>query len=178
MTLVEMIVAAALFGFVLLGITPLFMASVKSNSSGNEYTGIHMLARDRLEQLMNLPFGHPQLAAGTHCNDLSAMLPDPKTGLLPTPGPNAVRNPFTVTYEVKQFQIPCAGCPGAPAAGAAFTPTEITGAGSVFQYKRIDVTVKSGSGLLGIGIRRARVSGIVSNPFPEEIPSTGPVSCP
>jgi len=176
--LIEVIAAVALFGIVLLGITPLFMASVKSNSSGNEYTSIHVLARDRLEQLMNLPFGHPQLAAGTHCNDLPAVLPDPKTGLLPTPGPNAVRNPFTVTYEVKQFQIPCAGCPGAPSPGAAFTPTEITGAGSVFQYKRIDVTVKSGAGPLGIGTRRARVSGIVSNPSPEEVVSTGPVSCP
>ena len=178
LTLIEIVVAVALLGFVLLGITPLFMASVKSNSSGNEYTSIHMLARDRLEQLMSLPFGHPQLAAGTHCNDLPAALPDPKTGLLPTPGPNAIRNPFTVTYEVRQFQIPCAGCPGAPAAGAVFTPTEITGAGSVFQYTRIDVTVKSGSGLLGIGTRRARVSGVVSNPSPEEIPSTGLVSCP
>ena len=173
-----MIVAVALFGFVLLGITPLFMASVKSNSSGNQYTGIHVLARDRLEQLMNLPFGHPQLAAGTHCNDLPAVLPDPKTGLLPTPGSNAVRNPFTLTYEVKQFQIPCAGCPGAPASGAAFTPTEITSAGSAFHYKRIDMTVKSGRGPLGIGTRRARISGIVSNPLPEEILSTAPVSCP
>ena len=51
-----MLLAVALLGFVLLGITPLFVASVKSNYSANEYTSINMLARDRLERLMNMPF--------------------------------------------------------------------------------------------------------------------------
>ena len=74
-TLIELLVALALLAFVLLGITPLFMASVKSNFSANEYTSIHVLARDRLEQLMNLPFTDPQLAAGDHCVALPATLP-------------------------------------------------------------------------------------------------------
>ncbi len=55
LTLVEMLIAVALLGIVLLGIAPLFIASVRSNYAANEYTSIHNLARDRLEQLMNLP---------------------------------------------------------------------------------------------------------------------------
>jgi prepilin-type N-terminal cleavage/methylation domain-containing protein len=64
LTLVEMLIAVALLGIVLLGIAPLFIASVRSNYAGNEYTSIHNLARDRLEQLMNLPVNDPQLTVG------------------------------------------------------------------------------------------------------------------
>ena len=160
-TLIELLVALALLAFVLLGITPLFMASVKSNFSANEYTSIHVLARDRLEQLMNLPFTDDQLKAGDHCVTLPATLP---SGAL---------NPFTVTYTVIQFQIP----PGATvAANASFVPTTPTGPNQPFQYKQIDVTVKSGTGPLGIGTRATMVSGCLANPSPETITSLAPVA--
>lgn len=159
-TLIELLVALALLAFVLLGITPLFMASVKSNYSGNEYTSINMLARDRLEQLMNLPFNDGQLSPGTHGNDLPAALPDPITGLPPTSG--GVRNPFTVCYQVFQYQIPTL-----VATGASFTPIAVTDPNHTYHYRRIEVTVESSTGPLGIGTRKARVSGVLSNPFPE-----------
>jgi hypothetical protein len=165
LSVVELLVALALLGFVLLGITQLFMASVKSNYAGNEYTSINMLARDRLEQLMNLPFTDAQLGPGKHDNDLPALLPDPKTGLPPAPGPGAVNNPFKICYQVFQLQIPSADL-ATVAQGAPFTPISISAAGLIFQYKRIDVTVTSGTGPLGIGTRMSRVSGVVSNPFP------------
>jgi prepilin-type N-terminal cleavage/methylation domain-containing protein len=163
-TLIELLVALALLAFVLLGITPLFMASVKSNFSANEYTSIHVLARDRLEQLMNLPFTDAQLAPGDHCVSLPATLP---SGAL---------NPFTITYTVIQFQIP----PGATVAtGASFVPTTPTGPSQPFQYKQIDVTVRSGTGPLGIGTRATMVSGCLANPSPETITSLVPVvGCP
>jgi hypothetical protein len=170
LTLVELLIALALLGFVLLGITPLFIASVKSNYAGNEYTSINMLARDRLEQLMNLPFQDEQLNPGKHDNDLPALLPDPRTGLPPAPGPEAVRNPFRICYQVFQFQIP-AGDVGTVAKDAPFTPIAVPAGGQVFQYKRIDVTVTSGSGPLGIGTRKGRVSSVVSNPAPESVRS-------
>ncbi len=162
LTLIELLLALALLAFVLLAITPLFMASVKSNFSGNEYTTIHMLARDRLEQLMSLPFDNGQLSPGAHGNDLPPTLPDPQTGL-----PGTVPNPFTVCYQVFQFQDPL-GVPNggsfSMSAGNAITPVTI--AGQVFQYKRVDVTVSSSTGSLGIGTRKARVSGVLSNPAP------------
>jgi prepilin-type N-terminal cleavage/methylation domain-containing protein len=161
-TLIELLVALALLAFVLLGITPLFMASVKSNFSANEYTSIHVLARDRLEQLMNLPFTDAQLQAGDHCVSLPATLP---SGAL---------NPFTVTYTVTQLRIPTNVATNDP-----FVPTPVAGAGQLFQYKQIDVTVKSGTGPLGIGTRATMVTGCLANPSPDTITSLAFVAgCP
>ncbi len=163
LTLVEMIIAIAILGFILLGIAPLFVASVKSNYSASEYTSINVIARDRLEQLMNLPFLDPQLTPGVKINDLPPKLPDPVTGLPPASG--GVANPFRITYQVIQYRIPAADVATVPN-GAAFTPTRITVAGQPYQYKRVDVTVTAGTGPLGIGARSARVSGFLASPAP------------
>ena len=165
LTLVELLIALALLGFVLLGIAPLFIASMKSNYSASEYTSINMLARDRLEQLMNLPFNHPQLTPGVKINDQPPKLPDPATGIPPASG--GVDNPFRVTYQVIQFQIPSADTATVPN-GSPFTPIRVTVAGQTYQYKRIDVTVVSSTGPLGIGARLSRVSGFVHNPAPND----------
>jgi prepilin-type N-terminal cleavage/methylation domain-containing protein len=165
-TLVELLIAIALLGFILLGIAPLFIASVKSNYSANEYTSLNNLARDRLEQLMNLPFNDPQLSPGNHAaNDLPATLPDPQTGV----PPSDVANPFRRTYWVRQFAIPAATL--VPENGA-FTPVLVTGAGAPYHYKRIDVTVDTAVPHLGFGARAARVSGILANPAPDVNVST------
>jgi len=163
LSLVELIAAVALFGIIVLGVVPLFLGSVKSNYSANEYTSIQMIARDRLEQLMSLPFGSAQLNPGVRVSDVPAFFPDPTN---PTKA-STIRNPFSMTYQVTQWQVPSAG--GSPlvvASGAPFTPTRITAAGNPYQYKRIDVTVQSATGPLGIGTRMARVSGIVNNMGP------------
>lgn len=167
LTLVELLIALALLSFVLLGIVPLFLSSVKSNYSGNEYTSIHILARDRLEQLMNLPFSDAKLAPGIHGNDQPANLPDPQN-------PSAlstILNPFQITYQVFQYQIPPSNTVGT---GAAFTPLRIRVANQTFHYKRIEVTVSAHQNgdfsspgtfrIFGIGARVARVSGCLNNP--------------
>lgn len=165
-TLVELLIAIALLGFILLGIAPLFIASVKSNYSANEYTSLNNLGRDRLEQLMTLPFDDPQLSAGNHpVNDLPATLPDPQTGV----PPSDVANPFRRTYWVRQFAIPAAGL--VPENGP-FTPVLITGVGSVYHFKRVDVTVDTALPHLGFGARAARVSGVLANPAPDANLST------
>ena len=167
LTLVEMLIAVALLGIVLLGIAPLFIASVKSNYSGNEYTSIHNLARDRLEQLLNLPVTDPTLTEGTHTNDLSPFLPDPLTGVLPSPIVNNLRREYTVSHW--RFPIVDITLPGAVANGAVFVSTQVA-AGTRYDFKRIDVTVSTadgaGLGTLGIGRRTARVSGFIKNPDP------------
>jgi len=160
LTLVELLIAVALLGFVLLGIAPLFIASVKSNYSANEYTSIHILARDRLEQVMNLTFDDPLLSVGFHVKDQAAFLPDPTN---PT-SLSTVRNPFAVTYQVTQWSLPPMAGAGSPASGAAFIPVRVLVANQPFQYKRIDVEVRAGSGPLGIGARVSRVSGVLNNP--------------
>ena len=157
LTLVEMLIAVALLGIVLLGIAPLFIASVKSNLAGNEYTSIHNLARDRLEQLMNLPVSDPQLTVGSHANDLPPFLPDPTTGTLPS----TIVNPISRTYTVAHYTSV------GGATGTAYTLTNV-GAGVPYDFKRIDVTVSSSSGGTGLGIgqRTAQVSGFLKNPDP------------
>jgi len=155
LTLIEMLISMALLGFILLGIAPLFIASVRSNYSGYEYTSIHNLARDRLEQLMNLPFTDAQLTSGTFPNDLPPTLPDPQTGV----PPSVMKNPLSRTYSVQNFNSTAPAITGDP-----YTMTTV-GAGVPCQFKRIDVTVTSsttGSGI-GIGQRTARVSGFVRN---------------
>jgi Tfp pilus assembly protein PilV len=170
LTLVELLIALALLSFVLLGIVPLFLSSVKSNYAGNEYTSIHILARDRLEQLMNLPFSDVQLNPGVYTNDQPPRLPDPRN-------PSAlsiIPNPFRITYQVFQYRIPDSAT---VASGAAFTPTRVIASGQTFHYKRIEVTVsahQSGTfpasfNPFGIGARVARVSGCVNNPAPESV---------
>ena len=166
MTLVELLIAVALLGFIALAIAPLFLSSVKSNYAANEYTSIHILARDRLEQLMNKPFNDAALSVGVHANDQAPMLPDPATGVPPASG--GVVNPFTITYQVLQYQIAGLDTASTPA-NAAFAPTRITAAGQPFDYKRVDVTVRTSSvsGILGLNSHVARVSGIVGNPSPQ-----------
>jgi len=162
LTLVEMLIAVALMGIILLGIAPLFIASVKSNYSANEYTSLHNLARDRLEQLMNLTITDPQLLAGAYTvSDLPATLPDPVTGI----PPSNVRNPLSRTYVVTKFVT-------APPAvvGGAFALNAVAST-APYNYKRIDVTVESLSApgvpsMLGIGHRAAVVSGFLQNPDP------------
>jgi hypothetical protein len=110
---------------------------------------------------MTLPFDDPQLSAGSHpVNDLSATLPDPLTGV----PPSGVPNPFRRTYWVRQFAIPASGL--VPQNGP-FTPVLVKVAGSVYHYKRIDVTVDTIRPHLGFGARAARVSGILANPSPD-----------
>lgn len=176
LTLVELLIAVALLGIVMLGIAPLFIASVRSNYSANEYTSIHNLARDRLEQLMNLPLPEPpspyvpQLAVGSYPNDLPPTLPDPTTGIPVSSGPNATPpNTLSRTYTVANYRFPIVDItlPGAVANGAAFVSTVVS-AGNRYDFKRIDVTVTSSAGgtALGIGARTARVTGFLRNPDP------------
>jgi Tfp pilus assembly protein PilV len=155
LTLVELLISIALLGFVLLGIAPLFIASVRSNYAGYEYTSIHNLGRDRLEQLMNLPFTDAQLNSGSFPNDLPPTLPDPQTGI----PPSTLKNPLNRTYTVQNFTSTPPATSGDP-----YTLNTV-GAGTPCQFKRIDVTVTSsttGTGI-GVGQRTARVSGFVRN---------------
>ena len=162
LTLIEMLIAVALLGIVLLGIAPLFILSVRSNYAANEYTSIHNLARDRLEQLMNLPVTDPQLSIGPPLNgifpnDLPTHLPDPTTGVVPS----TIPNPLTRTYEITHFTST------GGAANAAYTFNPIAFA-VPYEFKRIEVTVtsKNSESGLGSGTRTARVTGFLKNPDP------------
>ncbi|HEY3172925.1 MAG TPA: hypothetical protein VGK86_10160 [Thermoanaerobaculia bacterium] len=161
--LVELVISVLLFGWVLLAIFPLFLSSVRSNVAASFYAEANNLARNRLEQLLDLPFDDPRLSAGKHStNDLAATLPDPETGAFPS----TAANPFRGTYRVLQFAIPPTS---AVARGSLFAPIRVTTAGLPFDYKRIDVTVEAISPRPELGWIAARVSALRSNPSREEL---------
>ena len=161
--LVEVVISAVVFGWVLLAIFPLFLSSVRSNAAASSYGEVNSLARTRLEQLLDLPFEDSRLTAGRHStNDLPATAADPETGVFPS----AVANPFRRTYRVEQFEIPAAAT---VPPGAVFTPVRVIAAGRRLDFKRIDVTVEKRSAWPEPGRIAARVSGLLPNPAPEEI---------
>ncbi|MEO8430169.1 MAG: prepilin-type N-terminal cleavage/methylation domain-containing protein [Acidobacteriota bacterium] len=175
LTLVELLISLALLSFVLLGIAPLFISSMKSNYSANEYTSVNVLARDKLEQLSNLSYTDARLSVGAHGNDQPPKLPDPKTGVPPGAATPGVQNPYSITYYVSQYAVPAPDAvptPGGPTPApltpdpTIFTPVHVTAANQTVQYKRIDVTVQVSSGPLGIGSRMTRVTGFIDNPAP------------
>lgn len=164
---IELVISAVLLGWVMLAVFPLFLSSVRSNAAANSYADVNGLARTRLEQLLELPFEDPLLAAGNHStNDLPATLADPESGTFPS----AVPNPYRRTYRVLQFELPAAAT---VPAGAPFSPVRVIGAGHRLDFKRIDVTVEKRSAWPEPGLIAARVSGLLPNPAPAEILSRG-----
>lgn len=164
---VELVISAVLLGWVMLAVFPLFLSSVRSNAAANSYADVNGLARTRLEQLLELPFEDPLLAAGNHStNDLPATRADPESGTFPS----AVPNPYRRTYRVLQFELPAAAT---VPAGAPFSPVRVIGAGHRLDFKRIDVTVEKRSAWPEPGLIAARVSGLLPNPVPAEILSRG-----
>jgi Tfp pilus assembly protein PilW len=169
LTLVELLIALGLLSFILLGIAPLFLSSVKANYSGNEYTSIHNMARDRLEQLMALPFNAPQLDPGIHQAGAGGNLEVLRAQFLPQPlNPSAlstVRNPYTISWKVEQWRIPLEAT---IATGGAFNPVpgtdRITALNQPFDFKAIFVRVVSDTQTLGTGRRLAQTTGMLTNP--------------
>jgi hypothetical protein len=115
---------------------------VKSNYSANEYTSIHNLARDRLEQLMNLPFGNAQLTrapSGTTCR--RRCRPGDRD-----PRRRRSSNPLARTYTRAALHEH-----GAARRRADPYTLSTSAAGNPCQFKRIDVTVTSSNSGPGSG---------------------------
>jgi len=158
---VELVISALVLGWVLLSVFPLFLASVRSNVAARSYGEVNALARDRLEELRDLPFSDPALSPGRHAvNDLPDTLTEPETG---TFGSGA-KNPFLRTYRVYQFQLPA---DGTVPRGAPFPSVRVTAAGLRVDFKRIEVTVESATPGPGLGLIAARVSALAQNPAPD-----------
>ncbi|HVR99963.1 MAG TPA: type II secretion system protein, partial [Thermoanaerobaculia bacterium] len=60
-SLVELLVASAIFLILMVGILPLFTTSIRTNLAGREATDTANYGRSRLEQLFQLEFSKPEL---------------------------------------------------------------------------------------------------------------------
>ncbi len=69
-SVVEVLIAAAILLFILLGLLPIFTQSAVSNSSGNQYTQLTNAAKSELERLTDLPLDNPEVMVPTGVNQL------------------------------------------------------------------------------------------------------------
>lgn len=65
-TIIEVLIAMAVFSIGILGVAAMQAASVKGNASAQGVTNIAVYATDRLEKLMVLPYNNNQISNGEH----------------------------------------------------------------------------------------------------------------
>ena len=108
LSLVEVMIAAALLLIIALGILPLFTRSIISNREGLDATEVSNLARTRLEEYVQLPFndalmdvpgGATELVVADHFSEKDH---EWKVGATPTGSDHAM---FTRTTTVRQYTI-------------------------------------------------------------------------
>jgi prepilin-type N-terminal cleavage/methylation domain-containing protein len=101
-SIIEVLVALAIFTIGILGVAAMQLASVKGNTSGRGVTDITTWAADKIEDLISLPYSDPLLTAGTHslATDLSFEtdgIDNNFDGLIDETGENG---PLTVSWFV------------------------------------------------------------------------------
>lgn len=65
-TLLEVLVAVSILAFGILAVGSMQVASIRQNGYANQVTEASVLARDRMEKLMGLPYANIGLNAGAH----------------------------------------------------------------------------------------------------------------
>jgi type II secretory pathway pseudopilin PulG len=131
-SLVELLVALGIFAAVVMSIIGLFSESINLNASGQDYTTVNSLARDKLEALVALPFADPQLTIPTGTTEVTF------------PNDLPADMPLERTYRVREFFLHKLDDVGTPDQQLS-TPVQ-EGLGNI---KEITVTVRSKRILFG-----------------------------
>jgi len=142
MSLIEVLVAVAILSLVVLSVIGLFTQSMVLTTSGMDYTSVNNLARDRLEELMNVPFADPALAVTATAGTAYA------TSDLPADATSG----FERTYFVRELRLEKTG----DAAAQLATPVD-PGNGNL---KEVVVTVRSNWSNLRMGRREIQVRAL------------------
>ena len=143
LSIVEVMIAAALLLIIALGILPLFTRSIISNRQGLDSTEVSNLARSRLEEYLQLPFndalmdvpgGATELVVAEHFSQNDREWID---GATPAGGDSAI---FTRTTTVRQYTIDSSQASGlsAPLDGDALPLT--------IHLKEVEVTILGRAG--------------------------------
>jgi type II secretory pathway pseudopilin PulG len=155
--LIDVLVSMVLLLVALLSILPIFIRSLRTNASAFDYTSVNEMARDKLEQLMDVAISDPTLlvpagqTSATFPNDLPTHT-DPHSGAPSTKATDPVY-PYLRTWVVELLDVDDANN---------LLPV---GSGSPYRVKRISVTVSSSRRNLP-GVRLATVSSLRRNPNP------------
>lgn len=150
-SLVEVLIAAAIFLVVALGIVPLFAQAIVNNRSGADYTTATNLAKSELERLYALPFTSPELAITSTTTVKKQYLPQGEEVWVDTLSPSQIPQ-WTRTVTLRQYGI--GGFVDVDRDGVLDGPLP-PGSEAHVQVKEIDVQVESGrsGGPLGFGKR-------------------------
>lgn len=147
-TLLEVLIAVAILGFVSLGIAGLFLHAVETNASGFDYALVSSEARRALETLQSLPYNDAALAVTTTPVDVDTTL----TGF-------DTRQKFQIRYTVTEYSLL-----SVEQVQAGWNPLTAGGIGNV---KRITLTAEvwygdEDSQFFGkrVGNRRLTVTGL------------------
>ncbi len=155
--LIDVLVSMVLLLVALLSILPIFIRSLRTNASAFDYTSVNEMARDKLEQLMNVAISDPMLrvpagqTSAAFPNDLPTHT-DPRTGNPSTTATDPAY-PYLRTWVVELLDVDDAN------------NLLSVGSGSPYKVKRISVTVSSARKNLP-GVRLTTVSSLRRNPNP------------
>jgi prepilin-type N-terminal cleavage/methylation domain-containing protein len=115
-SLIETLVAIGLMALAMLAIAPLFIASLKSNGAGQDFTVLNSLAKQQLEQVMQYSFTDPRLAVpsgatvslvnqdGSTSNP-SGQLYRNQLATTQTDGSKSISFPYELDYIVQDFPM-------------------------------------------------------------------------
>jgi prepilin-type N-terminal cleavage/methylation domain-containing protein len=106
-SLVEMLVASMLLLVVVLGVIPLFVRSIISNSGGNDYTRLSNFSKSKVEELFQLDFSNAQLTipAGQTETSIDEYWSEAEKKWKPGAAPAGVTPPWTRTTVIRQYNI-------------------------------------------------------------------------
>jgi type II secretory pathway pseudopilin PulG len=103
LSIIEVLVAAAILLIVAVGILPLFTRALVNNNAGNEYTQVSNHGKSRIEEAFQLPFNDPTLMtvpagqkAGVVVEHYREDTETWEPGPTPSPLPTDPNNPFGV----------------------------------------------------------------------------------
>jgi prepilin-type N-terminal cleavage/methylation domain-containing protein len=105
-SLVEVLIAMALAGLVLIGVLPLFTKSMSNNVEGNQLTEVTNRARLHVEELMALPVDAEELTVPDGQNELlrvDLFSPTEERWIEESQYPDTGNPLFTRTTRVRQF---------------------------------------------------------------------------
>ncbi len=100
-TLIEVLIAMAIFSIGILGVAMLQSGSIRGNTSARGVTDIALIATDRLEMLRSLPYDDPALSDGVHVlNQETDRVDNNYNGLIDEDMPANETGPLTIQYTV------------------------------------------------------------------------------
>jgi prepilin-type N-terminal cleavage/methylation domain-containing protein len=104
-SLVEVLIAAAIFLIVALGILPFFAEAIRNNLAGRDATDVSNLGKSRVEELLQVPFDTLQIPAGTNVSELRQYYSQQDKAWKPGTPPVADPALWLRTTRIRQYNL-------------------------------------------------------------------------